>query len=216
VTRPPPRPAIYHITHVDNLPAILRDGRLFSDVAMLQRGGPPQSIGMRSIKRRRVEEIEVSCHAPSKVGEYVPFNLCARSVMLYLLHKGNHENLTYHGGQGPILHLEADLHEVVGVAEAADQRWAIALSNAGARGVACRTGLDALHELDWSAIQATDFRDASVRHYKMAEFLVHDSFMFALVRRIGVQSSPMKAKVEAILRSTSYAPSVEVRADWYY
>ena len=29
--------------------------------------------------------------------------------MLYLIWQANHENLTYRGGQGPIVHLEANL-----------------------------------------------------------------------------------------------------------
>jgi hypothetical protein len=40
----PDRPQLYHITHIDNLPSILRDGGLRSDAAMLARGGPDAAI----------------------------------------------------------------------------------------------------------------------------------------------------------------------------
>ena len=43
----------------------------------------------------------MKCYPDNFVGEYVPFNFCPRSVMLYILHMGNAEGLTYHGGQGP-------------------------------------------------------------------------------------------------------------------
>lgn len=69
----PAEPTIYHITHVDNVPSILRDGGIVSDAAMIARGGPPAAIGMSSIKRRRVEELELDCHPGTKVGDYVPF-----------------------------------------------------------------------------------------------------------------------------------------------
>jgi hypothetical protein len=36
--------------------------------------------------------------------------------MLYMIHRGNHPELSYHGGQGEILHLEADLHASVACA----------------------------------------------------------------------------------------------------
>jgi hypothetical protein len=72
---------------------------------------------MSEIKRRRLEELEVDCHPGTKVGAYVPFYLCPRSMMLFLLHKGNHVDLTYTGGQRPIVHLQADLRRVVEWAE---------------------------------------------------------------------------------------------------
>ena len=109
----PAQPMIYHITHVDNLAAIVREGVLISDTTMLERGGPSVTIGMSAIKRRRVEDLTVSCHPGTKVGDYVPFYFCPRSVMLYLIYRANHEDLSYRGGEGPIVHLEADLHEVV-------------------------------------------------------------------------------------------------------
>jgi hypothetical protein len=52
--------------------------------------------------------------------------------MLYLLHMGNHPELTYRGGQSPIVHLEAEIVPSCDWAEAEGLRWAFALSNAGA------------------------------------------------------------------------------------
>ena len=100
MTTPPARPKLYHITHVDNLRKIVADGALRSDAAIIARGGSVQAIGMSDIKRRRVEELEVACHPGTKVGEYVPFYFCPRSVMLYVIHCANHPELTYRGGQG--------------------------------------------------------------------------------------------------------------------
>ena len=53
MTTPPRLPKLYHITHVDSLSAIVKDGGLVSDAEMIARGGPAQAIGMSSIKRRR-------------------------------------------------------------------------------------------------------------------------------------------------------------------
>jgi hypothetical protein len=69
---------------------------------------------MTAIKARRLYELEVDCHRGTKVGEYVPFYFCPRSIMLFLLHRGNHPDMNYTGGQRPIVHLVADLNEVVG------------------------------------------------------------------------------------------------------
>ena len=85
MSKAPARPKIYHITHVDNLPRIAGEGCLVSDVTMVARGGPATPIGMSEIKRRRIELLEVSCHPGTKVGDYVPFFFCPRSIMLYVL-----------------------------------------------------------------------------------------------------------------------------------
>src|SRR5271168_4930359 len=128
---PPTNPKIYHITHVDNLPRILADGRLLSDAVINSRGGPQRMIGMSAVKGRRLS-LPVKCHAGDSVGEYVPFYFCPRSVILYIIYRGNHPDITYRDGQGPIVHLEADLNEVVGWANRNSKRWAFTLSNAGA------------------------------------------------------------------------------------
>lgn len=127
----PAQPKIYHITHVNNLASIVNDRKLLPDAAMLVRDSPNVTIGMSAIKRRRVREINVLCHPGTKVGDYVPFYFCPRSVMLFLIHKANDPDLSYRGGQDPIVHLEADLHEVVEWAKSKDRRWAFSLSNAG-------------------------------------------------------------------------------------
>lgn len=212
----PAQPKIYHITHVDNLPAIARDRVLLSDATIVTRGGPSVMIGMSEIKRRRIEEILVACHPGTKVGDYVPFYFCPRSVMLFLIHKANHPDLSYLGGQGPILHLEANLHEVVQWAERESRRWAFSLSNAGSYYVEFRGHLDALGSINWAAVLETDFRSPDIKEGKQAEFLVHGTFPWELVRRIGVCSADIKAQAEIVLESATHRPPVEIRRHWYY
>ena len=89
----------------------------------------------------------MKCHAGLHVGDCVPFYFCPRSVMLYLIYQANHPELTYRGGQGPIVHLEFDLHRVVQWAEAQGLRWAFTLSNAGSYYFEDRCGLD-----DWATL----------------------------------------------------------------
>ena len=131
MTTPPRRPSIFHITHVRNLASIVADGELRSDAVMIRGGGPKASIGMSKIKERRLS-LDVTCHLGDKVGEYVPFYFCPRSTMLYVIYRQNHPDLAYKDGQGPVVHLEADLHEVVEWADGVNRRWAFSLSNAGA------------------------------------------------------------------------------------
>lgn len=216
MTKPPDQPKIYHITHVDNLGGIVEEGGLVSDREMIARGGPGQTIGMSGIKQRRVEALSVDCHPGTRVGDYVPFYFCPRSVMLYVIHCANHPELTYRGGQEPIVHLEADLYSVIRWAEANNKRWAFSHSNAGAYYTEFESRAEALDQLDWTAIAERDFRTAEVKERKQAEFLLYDRFPFELIQRIGVRSPAIRTRAANALVGRHHQPVVEVRTEWYF
>ena len=212
----PTNPKIYHITHVDNLEHIVQCGVLWSDAKRVPQNLDCAIVGMSEIKRRRLKELSVSCHPGTLVGEYVPFYFCPRSIMLYMLHMGNHPDITYRGGQGPIIHLMADLHAVVAWAEANGVMWTFSDRNAGTRYTRFFSSLGALSQVNWDAVQATNFRDPRVKDGKQAEFLVYESFPWELVARIGVLNAPMKTKVEGILVGMNHQPLVTIEPKWYY
>ena len=143
----PSNPKIYHITHVDNLPAIVAAGELCSDSRMRRRGGPTASVGMAKIKARRLTR-PVGCHVGTAVGDFVPFYFCPRSIMLFMLHKGNHPELNYADGQEPIVHLVADLHAVVQWAHQCGRRWAFTTANASALYTSFYSDLRQLSQVD--------------------------------------------------------------------
>ena len=212
---PPAQPSIYHITHVKNLPSILASGGLFSDALMIEHGGPAVAVGMSTIKRRRLT-LPVACHHGLMVGDCVPFYFCPRSVMLYLLHRGNHPELAYRGGQGPILHLEADLRATVAWAQTNGRAWAFSLSNAGARYASFRDDLARLGEVDWAAVANRDFRSPQVKEGKQAEFLVQDSFPWGLTTRVGVHSQAVANQVTEAIAGAQHQPVVQIVPSWYY
>jgi hypothetical protein len=210
----PADPKLYHIAHVDRLPSIVADGCLWCDRQVLKRAPRGTTIGMTSIKQRRLDELTLSSHPTLYVGDCVPFYFCPRSVMLYLIHQANHAELAYRGGQGPIIHFEADLHAVVKWATAQGRRWAFTLSNAGSRFFEDRCHLAHLKEIDWAAVQARDWRQC--KEGKQAEFLLETSFPWKLVERIGVQSRATYQRVANALPPNGYRPTVELRPEWYY
>jgi hypothetical protein len=109
-----------------------------------------------------------------------------------------------------------DLHRVVRWAEAQGQEWAFTLSNAGARYFEDRCRLDQLDQIDWNAVQATDWRNPDVKHGKQAEFLVERETDWNLVERIGVSSNAIGQRALAALATASHRPTVEIKQDWYY
>ena len=215
MTDMPENQKIYHITHVDNLDNILHDEVLWSDAKRLEFDMECEIVGMSEIKRRRLEELEVKCHSGTKVGEYAPFYFCPRSIMLYILYMGNHRDISYCGGQSPILHLQADLEATIQWAIDRDIRWAFSDRNAGERIANFYNDPDDLDEINWSAVEATDFRDMLIKEGKQAEFLVYESFPWELVEKIGVCNRRIKDQViEKLGNRTS--PEVCIERDWYY
>lgn len=213
---------IYHITHVENLPGILATNALLSDARMIALGGPRVAIGMTDIKRRRLT-LPVTCHAGLNVGDCVPFYFCPRSVMLFLIHRANNPQLGYRGGQGPIVHLEADLASVVDWANGRGRRWAFSPANAAARYTQFHTTLRNLNKIDWAAVAATNFAKGvkspsgiDVAEGKQAEFLLEADFPWGLVRRVGVASPNIAARVQTALAAAAHKPRVSVESSWYF
>jgi len=208
----PVNPKIYHIVHVDNLASIVADGCLWPDAVMVERQDAAV-IGNSEIKADRLR-LPVDCHAGTVVGDYVPFYLCPRSVMLYVISKRNHPNVAYRDGQSPVVHLMADMREVVEWANSQKRRWAFTDVNAANRAADFYKDLSMLDQLDWEAIQAKNWM--SCRDYKMAEFLIDKSFPWELVRGIGVLSEKIGTRVMAAYGATKHRPPVKVKQDWYY
>lgn len=215
----PAQPKLYHILHIDRLASVLSDGQLLCDAQMGHRAACGSVIGMSSIKQRRLS-LPIDCRPGLHVGECVPFYFCPRSIMLYLIYRANDPNLTYRGGEEPILHLEADMHSVVRWAESNGLRWAFTLSNAGANYFEDRCDTAHLNQIDWTAVRATQWSGAgvpaSVKEGKQAEFLVEQALPWELIERIGVCTSQIAQQVADTFGSIAHRPRVEIRRDWYY
>jgi hypothetical protein len=215
----PAHPKIYHIVHVDCLPSIIADGRLDCDSIMVQRRNTGTRIGMNDIKERRLR-LPIDCRPGLHVGDCVPFYFCPRSVMLFLLHRGNHPNVTYRGGEAPIVHLESDLYAAVAWAERNGRQWAFTLSNAGAFYFENRCHLEQLSDINWEAVQTNKWSGLGIsgliKEGKQAEFLLERSFPWFLVERIGVLGQGTAQQVANVIRQAAHRPRLEIKPDWYY
>lgn len=209
----PANPSIYHIVHVDRLASIVADGYLWCDAEAAKRRASGTVIGMSDIKLWRQNKV-LDSRPGLRVGDCVPFYFCPRSAMLYVIHKKNHPNLAYRGGQEPIVRLEANLREAVAWAEGKGRRWAFTLSNAASSYCEDRCDLAHLDEIDWDAIEARDWENH--KDGKQAEFLIERSFPGALVRRVGVRAPDTLRRASTVVKAGGHRPTVEIVRDWYY
>lgn len=203
----PPNPPIFHITHVENLANIIADGCLWSDSQRIARAVPNKNIGITRIKQRRLNRA-VTVAAGGKLGDYVPFNFCNRSVMLCVLWKG-HED--YNGGQDEIVHLVSSVQTAV----ALGKPWAFTDRHADLGYAMYFASLTSLSEVDWNVMPLTYWAGSDdTKEKRQAEFLVHDSFPWSAIEHIGVKSAAVAANVQALLPSG--APPVAIQPSWYY
>lgn len=198
---------IYHITHVSNLPGILRDGCLWSDSERIGRHVTSTNIGHKHIKDRRLRR-DVPVAAKGKLGDYVPFYFCNRSVMLYAIHRGHQD---YAGGQNEIVHLVSS----VATAVVLQRPWAFTDRHAELGYADYFDDLAKLSEVDWK-VMPLDYwaNDTETKERRQAEFLVHQSFPWSAIERIGVRDNTVAATVQTLLGGKP--PPVEIRPAWYY
>ena len=210
----PEIPWIYHIVHVDRLASILRDGFLFSDAQMNERMGVGTNIGMSKIKERRLKTIIP--RTSLTVGQCVPFYYCPRSPMLYVISKAEHQELSYKGGQEPIIHLVFNPSPVAQWAVTEKLSYFVTDVTAATAHFDAFPTLDAINNLNWGAIKAEQWQD--IKSEKAAEFLVEQKVPIALLRAIGTYNETYAEQVREILQQIGGVQNVVVKSmrKWYY
>jgi len=73
-----------------------------------------------------------------------------------------------------------------------------------------------LSEINWAAVQSTDFRDAKIKEGKQAEFLLYDLFPWKLIEKIGTHNGTIAKRVKADLDNDGHQPIVSVERTWYF
>jgi hypothetical protein len=205
-----PHVSLYHITHIDNLPGIIKDDRLRCDHDQREEGAKHQNIGYSHIKeRRRKHPVKVSKRGT--LGNYVPFYFCYRSVMLFVIHKGHYQ---YKGGQEPIVHLVTTVAKVAEANPAcfytdrhADLAYAEQFDDL--KLLPAKVDLSIMRKGFWAESQ-------EIREKRQAEFLVYDACPWSAIVEIVVHNSDIALKMQSALEKAKHKPLIHVRKNWYY
>ncbi|MGR5340149.1 type II toxin-antitoxin system toxin DNA ADP-ribosyl transferase DarT [Vibrio astriarenae] len=198
---------VSHITHIDNLNSIIEHSCLWSDAKRIELGLVNQNIGYSHIKQRRLVR-PVSVAAGGTIGQYVPFNFCPRSVMLFVIHKGHPD---FQDGQDRVLHLISDTDT-------------IRLTNQHCFFTDIHADLDYAEQIDdFERISELDIQRIINEKYwqdfkeeKQAEFLAFESVQWATIQQIGVKTQAIADEVYRLLENAPHKPEVVVRPEWYY
>lgn len=202
----PPDPRIFHITHIDNLPSIVHEGGLWCDQQRVARRLANTNIGHMHIKTRRTLRA-VATQAGGVLADYVPFNFCPRSVMLFAIHKGHQD---YAGGQQNVLHLVS----TIGRATALKRTWAFTDRHAELAHALYFDDLARLSEVSWHVMDEQYW--TLVKEERQAEFLVREFFPWSAIVEVAAMTSAVAQRARAVIGASGPQPSVTVRQEWYY
>lgn len=204
---------IYHITHIRNLPNIIRDGGLWCDQIVSERDLAYVGIAHQHIKERRVVK-RVPVSVGGVLADYVPFYFAPRSPMLYSIHRGNVKG--YSNGQKPILHLVSSAE----IIQNANVPFAFTDGHAPMDISQFFDKLEKLNQIDWKIMKETYWADTAEdgdrTRRRQAEFLVHQFFPFDLLEFIGVINKDISTEVTGLLQGLDKKPRIKVMPTWYY
>jgi len=203
---------IFHITHIDNLAAIVAEGGLRCDREATERALAKVGIAHKHIKERRAKR-RVPIGPGGTFDDYVPFYFAPRSPMLFSINGGRVDG--YSDGQRSVVHLVSSAEAV----SAADAPFVFADGHADMDLSEFFDDLDDLNKIDWKIMKAgywadTD-EDGDRKRRRQAEFLIHRFAAWSLVVKIGVLDTEMAERVTEILGGAE-TPLVSVERGWYY
>jgi len=213
---------IFHMTHVDNLPNILCQGKLLakSRVKKNQR----KSIASEEVQSRR-EKTLVTKPPGGVLHDYVPFYFAPRAPMLYCNHVGSIENAC---DQSDIIYFVTTAQRLAKKTDFVFYDRHAVLSYAE-----CFNQLEDLEEIDWRiffepphvggyAKYWQDRQDSNHPHWssrreiRQAEFLAHEKLDFSLINGIAVNNAKIEARVIDALQDTEYNHKVAIKPAWYF
>lgn len=199
---------LYHMTHFNNLPSILREGYLLC--AKQAQTKQVHSIALPYWKQRRAT-VKVPIPPYGGLEDYVPFYFAPRAPMLWAIYCKKVGNDI---SQKDVVYLVTSVATVVeaGIQAIFTDRHAV--SNI------CKfySDLSLINSvIDWQIMQSPNWSntpscpDRSWR--RQAEFLVYQKLPITLIQQIGVYDESVKLRVQQIVAGSI---PVEIRRDWYY
>jgi hypothetical protein len=188
---------IYHFTHIDNLPGLLKTGFVANGHADFPNG--VQSIAEAGIQARR-SQMGVTCGPQGVVHDYVPFYFGAKSLMLLgVIHKKNID-------QCDILYFEFPISLL-------DHQNAVFTDASANTAVAPNFYSDPanLDQLNWAEIDSQKWSCANdeLRHQRMAEALFHGHVPLSAASACVVWNEGSKAKVEKLTNGVKDFPRIQ-------
>lgn len=215
---------LFHITAIENLPAICAAGALLSKNA-----GAAAGIDYQNIAHQGAQGARAGRAVPNPPGgmvhDFVPFYFAPRSPMLNAIEHGRVANCQWR--QGDIVHLETTVDQVL----AGNVPFVFYDRNATLAFAQAFTDLARLDAVAWDMLTEQPTLDGFCKYWqnrynveryadrmerRQAEFLVRDAVPLEQFVRIGVMDGNRANQVSTVLAASGVHLPVEVKPDWYF
>ncbi len=222
-----PRPVrLFHITAIDNLEMICRQGSLLSKTKSQQLGLRYHNIAHSGAQGARAIK-SVNNPPGGLVHEFVPFYFAPRSPMLSAIHNGTVQNCNYE--QTDIIYFETTIENSL---HNGLQEFVFYDRNATLDYSQCFTDLNLLaSSVDWLTMTESPRLDGFCKYFmnshanpryvdrgekRQAEFLIKEQVPLSWMTRIGVANEDKATEARSILAQSNINLTVDVMTDWYF
>lgn len=205
-----PKTRIYRLTHYRNLPFIFRNGLHCPNCIVKH----PDfvNIGFQTLIDSR-GTTPVKVEPGGVLNDYVPFYFCPRSPMLFMIHKGR--VLEYKGTQQELVYLVSNVEAV----DAAGIPYVFTDRHAKLSYAQHYNNCNQLDNLDWDAIKNEHWGQQygeTIKEKKQAEFLVHQTLPFSLVKGIVCHNDDVYRAINQMMNDTGTSLPVVCKPQFYY
>lgn len=204
---------ISHMTHVGNLPSILKSGGLLSTNELDRRGIKTTSIAYSGIQARRAFTM-VPCGQRGVVHDYVPFFFSPLSPMLYAIKMKKVPSCP--DGQASIVHLVSTAEAI----RAAGCSFVFTDGHAIMDMTQFYDDLSQLGQVNWNVMKSRYWFDTPTypdrARCRAAEFLVHEFVEWQLITEVVAIDASLAARATACLGTAGVKPPVRVDRSWYH
>jgi hypothetical protein len=207
----PEKAWIFRITHIENVPWLLRHGlhcrdSETSDPNFIEIGNS-DLIAKRPLKT-------VTSHPGGTLSDYVPFYFTPHSPMLYNIKTG-FRGVTQRP-MADIAILASTLHQV----KAAQVPYLFTDRHAYLAIAQFFSDLDRLDQIDWASLQQRDFKrdpenPGKFEQYQ-AEALIHRHLPISALGGIACYGPEEKSQLEIAAREANVQMAIAVKPDWYF
>lgn len=202
----------YRITHIDNLPLILRDGlvakKTINYASSFINIGNPSIIDVRSVTAVKIPDYGM-------IGDYIPFYFTSKSIMLLNIQTGYQKPTVPQRNPSEILVLRCKIKDLVEL-----PKWFFTNGQANNFITEHYNDLKYLSQVDWITIQNCDFskrgEDTDKPRRYQAEFLVQNHVPLEYIDSIYVYNETARDKVNKILAQHKMELIVGVEKNYYF
>ena len=199
---------LYHLTHINNLPSIIKRKSLWSHSRIKTHEISYNDVANQDVQTRR-ERTKIPVGMCGSLHDYVPFYFAPRSPMLYVINR-------QHTSQQEMVYFMTNTTTI----QQHCSDFVFTDAHAIRRLTNFYTELKDLDKIDWTIMRAPVWADTDAdpnrKARRQAEFLVYNEVPITACLGVAVHNNQVKHKIEQLLQQNGISLPVAVRRQFYF